>query len=210
MRWTLSRKWPSAYSVVPIRTALTSGVLTISLTGVSLLTASCGDFQDSAGSSAGTNTATSTAITEPSSSPLLQLQNQTSGAAKNFDAVDTSQPISTSDSTIPSSQTVPFTAVPPLSTQAPASSETMTPPWFAQEGPQLKPVTVTWDAPSAGSVLGYKVYIVSGSVQQTFDVGPTRTFQTVLPMGGRYYFAVSAYNDVGESARTPYVEYDLT
>jgi hypothetical protein len=62
--------------------------------------------------------------------------------------------------------------------------------------------TLTWNAAS-GTVSGYKVYVGEAPrlYTRTINVGAA-TSSTVsnLTVGRTYYFAVTAYNSVGESA----------
>jgi Fibronectin type III domain len=110
-----------------------------------------------------------------------------------------------------------------------AGGENM-PPWLSREGPQLKPdvvetkppeppkppersVTFAWNPPlpSDPRVAGYKVYVatVSATFQRTFDAGAATELQVSLPTGESYYCAVAAYNSVGESEPSTYVQFDL-
>jgi len=69
-------------------------------------------------------------------------------------------------------------------------------------------VTLTWQAPGSdggSSITGYKVYwgTVSGSYTHVQEVGNVLTYTvTGLTNGQRYYFAVTAFNAVGESDKS--------
>ena len=61
-------------------------------------------------------------------------------------------------------------------------------------------VTLAWDASDRAT--GYRVYdgLASRDYDTVLDVGPdTRAVITGLTVGQRYYFAVTAYNEFGES-----------
>jgi hypothetical protein len=65
-------------------------------------------------------------------------------------------------------------------------------------------VTLAWDAPGGDSEIdGYRVHygVASGSYTETLEVGvATKATVTGLNDGTTYYFVVTAYNSVGESA----------
>jgi hypothetical protein len=66
-------------------------------------------------------------------------------------------------------------------------------------------VRITWDANTEPDVSGYKLYYgtTSGGPYSTvIDVGNVTTKDVVIsPLAGaRFYFALSAYNDAGESS----------
>jgi hypothetical protein len=66
-------------------------------------------------------------------------------------------------------------------------------------------VRITWDANNEPDVYGYKLYYgtASGGPYSTvIDVGNVTTKDVVIsPLAGaRFYFALSAYNDAGESS----------
>lgn len=64
---------------------------------------------------------------------------------------------------------------------------------------------ILWNANTEGGVLGYRVYIGMSptSFVQSVDVGNNLSFQAHgLNPGTTYYFAVTAYNSAGESAKS--------
>ena len=63
--------------------------------------------------------------------------------------------------------------------------------------------TLSWTAVPDPSVVGYKLYwgTMSHQYESNADVGPTPSYTvTGLQAGKVYFFAVSAYNEGGESA----------
>ena len=71
---------------------------------------------------------------------------------------------------------------------------------------EAQSVTLDWDPSPSADVLGYKVYI--GTSPGVFTSSHTVTGTTFTFSGQPavvYYFAVSAFNDDAESAKTPFV-----
>lgn len=68
--------------------------------------------------------------------------------------------------------------------------------------PSTSSVTLAWDGVTGTTISGYRVYVgqVPNQYTQTINVGNV-TSSTVsgLTVGQTYYFAVTAYNDAGES-----------
>ena len=60
-------------------------------------------------------------------------------------------------------------------------------------------VSLGWDKNPEGDVMGYKVYFgtASGVYGQFEDVSETTASVSDLPVGVRYYFAVTAYDSSG-------------
>lgn len=62
--------------------------------------------------------------------------------------------------------------------------------------------TILWNPTSDPSVFGYRMYYgtAAGTYQQVIDAGQNTTYAfTNLNSGTTYYFAVTAYNSLGES-----------
>ena len=64
---------------------------------------------------------------------------------------------------------------------------------------ETRSVTLSWDANTEPDIAGYKVYwgTSSGVYDQFSVVSKTTTSVSDLTVGGRYYFAVTAYNEAG-------------
>jgi len=69
--------------------------------------------------------------------------------------------------------------------------------WPAAAGAQR--VTLAWDASASTNVVGYRLYYGTnaGSYQYVTNVGPALTQAVVLPQGGRWFFAATAYDRNG-------------
>jgi hypothetical protein len=76
--------------------------------------------------------------------------------------------------------------------------------FVARQNAAAEDVTLAWDAPGGDSEIdGYRVHygVASGSYTDTLEVGvATKATVTGLSDGTTYYFVVTAYNSVGESA----------
>ena len=64
---------------------------------------------------------------------------------------------------------------------------------------ETRSVTLSWDANSEPDIAGYRVYwgTSSGVYDQFRDVSQNTASVSNLTVGGRYYFAVTAYNEAG-------------
>jgi len=69
--------------------------------------------------------------------------------------------------------------------------------WPAAAGAQQ--VMLAWDASASTNVVGYRLYYGTntGSYQYVTNVGPGLTQAVVLPHGGRWFFAATAYDRNG-------------
>ena len=66
--------------------------------------------------------------------------------------------------------------------------------WAAAAGAER--LTLAWDASPDGCVVGYRLYYGTNtrSYQLVTNAGPRLTQSVVLPHGGRWFFAVTAYS----------------
>ena len=69
--------------------------------------------------------------------------------------------------------------------------------WATVAGAQR--VTLAWDASSCACAAGYRLYWGTNTRSYSFvtNVGPALTQSVVLPRGGRWFFAVTAYSTNG-------------
>ena len=69
--------------------------------------------------------------------------------------------------------------------------------WPAAAGAQR--VTLAWDASPSANVVGYRLYYGTntGSYQYVTNTGLMLTQSVVLPQGGRWFFAATAYDRNG-------------
>lgn len=70
-------------------------------------------------------------------------------------------------------------------------------------------VTLSWEGSEGAN--GYKVYqgMSSGSYPSVMNVGPFTSVTFDIEKAGTFYFAVTAYNDVGESGYSNEVRYTV-
>ena len=180
-------------------TAGTRAILMAVLSGLSFITASCGDFQDPASGQSNRTMANSGpqgADSTSPSSPQAPMPGANGGenqmaALPPTHAGDVGQSIAPTETT---------------SSPADALGSLLAP---SGNSPMTKSVTLGWD-PSQ-SALGYKVYLIatSSSAQQIFDTGPLTQLEVTLPLGESYYFTVAGYNAAGEGPPAPYLRFDL-
>ena len=207
------------------------------LSGLLLVTASCGDFQDPPSWPQGLY------LSHPSASQAPQdqmggseshLTPAYSGAAVGSASLPTSlgmAPGSTDTfaagtriDTIANESAGGQLSPPPYSgtTQVSTGGAENIPPWLSPEEPQpaaigfenrprTRPVTFTWDSSSSGNVAGFRVYVttVCTLVQYAFDAGRETQFRVVLPIGQQYVATVTAYNAAGESPSAGDYQFDL-
>ena len=69
--------------------------------------------------------------------------------------------------------------------------------WAAAAGAEQ--LTLAWDASASAAVAGYRVYYGTnaGSYAYETNAGPVLTQAVVLPHGGRWFFAATAYDTHG-------------
>jgi len=162
------------------------------LTGLLLITASCGDLQDPASGAQGAYS------TQPSVTTVSE--QQTGGTAA---------PV-TDATTFPAE---PAPALPsPEPTQLPREIPSGPPSQaLTWEKPETKPVTFEWNPSPSGDAAGYKILIstVSAKNQYAFETGPETRLTVDLPKGESYYATVIAFNSAGQSPRTAYIQFDL-
>lgn len=193
---TFSVRWSALDILLPISNPFASAVLGASLIGMSLLTVSCGDFQDPAsGSSAGTTQISTqgTEFTNPSSTHA----SQQIPAGQDGQTAERPLPVGGNSGDSPISPTTPSSS----GTPGAPSSETV---------PALRSITFAWD-PSQGA-LGYKVYLIATSTlgQRIIDTGPATQLAVPLQVGESYAFTVTAYNASGESPQPPFVYFNVS
>ena len=215
----------------------TQTILKPFLSGMLLITAACGDFQDPVSGSQGT------ALSSPSGSqaPQQRITGNESllAPAPPGYAVDPARLPVPMDTAPASTET---SGVGPLGNMLAneSAAEQLSPPphsvttqlsngvrdsmsqWFSPDGtqpvsvgsevrPQTKSVTFEWDPSLSGNADGYRVYVMtmSASMQYTFEAGPKTQHTVELPLGKNYYFTVVAYNVAGESPRASPVQFNL-
>ncbi len=107
--------------------------------------------------------------------------------------------------TVTSPPSQPPTSTPPPSTSPPSTTPRPTPPPSAPP-PTTGSATLTWSSNGEPDLAGYKVYVgtqsglytVSGS---PFPVGRVASYTVMnLPRGYTYFFAISAYDSVGNES----------
>lgn|SRR5262249_4333705 len=150
-------------------------ILSAFLLGLSIVTVSCGDFQDPApGSSAGV-----TRISE------AEFTNRT--------GIADSQPNPSEQH----GQTVPNTTVSNL------GKSLIVPP--ASTSPEMRTVTFSWDPSQDAHGYKVYLITASTLGQDIIDTGQTTVLKVSLRVGEWYGFTVSAYNTSGESPRASFV-----
>ncbi|MDO9116941.1 MAG: hypothetical protein Q7U39_03225 [Nitrospira sp.] len=174
------------------RQAVVQAILWPLLTGLLLVTASCGDLQDPA---SGTQGASST---QPSVTPV---SGQQTG--------DTATP----GADAPAVPAEPAPSLPsPETSQLPTETPSGAPPQaLALEKPETQPITFEWNPSPSGDAVGYKILIstMSATTQYTFQTGPETRLTVDLPKGESYYATLFAFNSAGQSPRTDYIRFDL-
>lgn len=207
------------------------------LSGMLLVTASCGDFQDPASGSQGTT------LSPPSVSQAPQQRIDGSESqltppppASVVDPASLPAPTDTAPTSTDTFGAGPLGDTPARESDAgqfspPPHSETTQlstgggenmPPWLSRTGPQpesvtwenrprTKSLTLGWDPSPSGNATGYKVYIttVSDSTQDVYDVSSETQLKATLLIGKNYKFTVIAYNAAGESAPASDFHFDL-
>jgi len=156
-------------------------ILSAFLLGLSIVTVSCGDFQDPA-------PASSTGVTVISRSresafTSMSQEPQSSGTVQNGQLVPNQALSSGTSGTVPSPDT----------------------------SSNVRPVTFSWDPSISQDVLGYKIYLVarSAATQQRIDVGPATNVTVPLKVDETYEFTVTAYNASFESDAVQYVVFHV-
>lgn len=162
------------------------------LTGLLLLTASCGDLQDPASGTQGAFP------TQPSVTPVSE--QQTGGTAT--PGADASTFPAESAPALPSPETTQ------LPTEMPSGPPSQA---LTQEKPETQPVTFEWNPSPSGDAVGYKILVstMSATTQYTFQTGPETRLTVDLPKGESYYATLFAFNSAGQSPRTDYLRFDL-
>ncbi|THJ19850.1 MAG: hypothetical protein CAF44_013860 [Nitrospira sp. CG24D] len=174
------------------RQAAVRAILWPVLTGLLLVTASCGDLQDPASGGQGASP------TQPSVTPVSGQQTgetATPGAdASTFPAEPTPS--------LPSPETTQ------LPTEMPASPPAQS---LTGEKPETQLVTFEWNPSPSGNAAGYIVRVSTTSAQAhyTFHTGRETRLVADLPRGKSYIATVLAYNIAGESLPADYIRFDL-
>lgn len=177
---------------IPHRQGSLRAILWPILTGLLLVTASCGDLQDPASGAQGASS------TQPSVTPV---SGQQTG--------DTATP----GADAPAVPAEPAPSLPsPETTQLPTETPSGAPPQaLALEKPETQPITFEWNPSPSGDAVGYKILIstMSATTQYTFQTGPETRLTVDLPKGESYYATLFAFNSAGQSPRTDYIRFDL-
>lgn len=211
------------------RQASVRAILYPVLTGLLLITASCGDFQDPASGVQGSH------LTHPA---LTQITSQQPGGDGSYIAPPPAEypgdqasrplpvdPVPSSTGTIgtggnttlnettsiyPAGPTpsLPAPEATQLPSQAPANPM---PQALAWEKPETQPVTFEWNPSSSGDAAGYILRVSTASAQAhyTFKTGKETRLSVDLPRGESYIATVLAYNTAGESLPADYIRFDL-
>lgn len=183
----------------------------ILLTGLLLLTASCGDLQDPASNSSTAGAIAPEALVpdliqpsfapphDPSQYESTGLQSPADPALPPAHSLPDQLHNPSESSELPDN--VPPSQLSPIVTPPPADGIANAPPWQTRESPALKTVTLAWEPPPTGNTSGYKVTITSESMAplEPFDVGQATQLTVTLLAGNRYSFAVVGYNAAGDS-----------
>jgi hypothetical protein len=143
--------------------------------GISVVTTSCGDFQDPAhGPSGGV-----TLISNPTEAgfPSGQQASQPNGSEQNGQTVPNTAPSSGTSGTVLSPNT----------------------------SPMLRPVTFSWDPSQDAIGYKVYLIAASTSVQEIIDTGRATELYVGLRVGESYAFTVTAYNASGESRPPPFM-----
>jgi len=177
---------------IPYRQGSLRAILWPVLTGLLLVTASCGDLQNP------TSGAKAASPTQPPVTPVSQQQTGETAAP----GADVSTYPAESAPSLPSPETTQ------LPTEIPAG-----PPAQALTGekPETQPVTFEWNPSPSGDAVGYKILVstMSAKTQYTFETGPETRLTVTLPKGESYYATVLAFNSAGQSPRADYIRFDL-
>ena len=162
------------------------------LTGLLLVTASCGDLQDPASGAQGAYPA------QPSVTPVSE--QQTGGTAT--PGADASTFPAEPAPSLPSPETTLF----PTEMPSGPPSQALT-----GEKSETQPVTFEWSPSPSGDAAGYKILVttMSATTQYTFQTGPETRLTVDLPKGESYYATLFAFNSAGQSPRTDYLRFDL-
>lgn len=163
------------------------------LTGLLLVTASCGDFQDPASGVQGSQ------LTHPA---LTQVTSPQTGGDESYIAPPPAEYPGDQ-----ASRPLPGDPV-PSSTGTPSGPP---PQALAWEKPETQPITFEWNPSPSGDAAGYKILVstVSAKTQYAFETGPETRLTVNLPKGESYYATVLAFNSAGQSPRTDYIRFDL-
>ncbi len=177
---------------IPHRQGSLRAILWPILTGLLLLTASCGDLQDPASGAQGASS------TQPSVTPVSGQQTgdtATSGA----DA-----------SAVPAE---PAPSLPsPETTQLPTETPAGPPPQaLALEKPETQPITFEWNPSPSGDAAGYTIRIsnAAATTHYTFQTGRETRLTVELPKGESYIATVLAFNGAGQSPPADYIRFAL-
>lgn len=174
------------------RQAVVQAILWPLLTGLLLVTASCGDLQDPA---SGTQGASST---QPSVTPV---SGQQTG--------DTATP----GADAPAVPAEPAPSPPsPETTQLPTETPSGAPPQaLALEKPETQPITFEWNPSTSGDAAGYTIRIsnTAATTHYTFQTGRETRLTVELPRGESYIATVLAFNGAGQSPPADYIRFAL-
>jgi len=204
---------PPASFITPVRILHRQGSLRatrcLALTGLLLITAACGDFQDPASGGQGSQ------LTQPALTDVMPQQtggNEPDSLPGSTSTTGTGGNTAHNETTSVS-PTEPAPSLPPpgttqLPNQAPANPM---PQILAREKPETQPVTFEWNPSPSGDAVGYKILIstMSATTQYTFQTGPETRLTVDLPKGESYYATLLAFNSAGQSPRTDYLRFDL-
>lgn len=174
------------------RQAAVRAILWPVLTGLLLVTASCGDLQDPASGAQGAS------ATQPS---VTQVSQQQTGETATPGAEASTFPAEPAHS-LPSPETTQ------LPTEMPAGPPSQA---LTGEKPETQPVTFEWNPSPSGDAAGYKILVstMSAKTRYTFETGPETRLTVDLPKGESYYATVLAFNSAGHSPRADYIRFDL-
>lgn len=192
----MSTTKPPARFITPTdslhRQAFVRAILRPVLTGLLLITASCGDLQDPA---SGTQGAFST---QPSVTPVSEQQTGRTATP----GADASTFPAESAPALPSPETTQ------LPTEMPSGPPSQA---LTLEKPETQPVTFEWNPSPSGDAAGYIVRVSTTSAQAhyTFHTGRETRLVADLPRGESYIATVLAYNIAGESLPADYIRFDL-
>lgn len=204
-------------------------ILCLVLTGLLLVTASCGDFQDPA-SGVQRSHLTHPALTQVTSPqtggdgsyiappPAEYPGDQASrplpadSLPPSTGAIETGSNTTLNETTFLSpaepTPSLPAPGATQLPNQAPANPMPQTLTW---EKPETKSITFEWNPSPSGDAAGYIVRVSTASAQThyTFQTGQETRLVVDLPKGESYIATVLAYNIAGESLPADYIRFDL-
>ncbi|NOS77019.1 MAG: fibronectin type III domain-containing protein [Nitrospira sp.] len=181
---------------IPHRQGSLRAILWPLLTGLLLVTASCGDLQDPASGAKGASS------TQPSVTPVSGQQTGDTATPGDEASAVPAEPAPS----LPSPETTRLPMEVPLEMPPGPPPQTL-----ALEKPETQPVTFEWNPSPSGDAVGYKILIstMSATTQYTFQTGPETRLTVDLPKGESYYATLFAFNSAGQSPRTDYIRFDL-